>query len=204
MQELASSNPSTSMESGNMLGVWRTLNSEMILDQRWMRVRKDCVELPNGQCLDDYYLWIAGDVALVVPVTQDGKFVVVEQYKHAAGEIMKEFPAGMVDAGESPEEAARRELEEETNYIASQLYKLATLTDNPTKTVGNVHIYLAPNVKRRTRLLMDEQELKDYFHKMEVIGYKINVYGPERCFKFRGFADEALREMKRRKPEGYS
>ena len=147
------------MESDNMLEIWRTLNSEMILDQRWMRVRKDCVELPNGQCLDDYYLWIAGDVALVVPVTQDGKFVVVEQYKHAAGEIMKEFPAGMVDAGESPEEAARRELEEETNYIASQLYKLATLTDNPTKTVGNVHVYLALNVKQGTGLSMDGHEV---------------------------------------------
>jgi len=51
--------------------------------------------------------------------------------------------------------------------------------------------------------LMDEQELKDYFHKMEIIGYKINVYGPERCSKFRGFADEALAEMKKRKPGGY-
>ncbi len=50
---------------------------------------------------------------------------------------------------------------------------------------------------------MDEQELIDYFHKMETIGYKINVYGPERCSKFRGYSDDALAEMKLRNPGGY-
>jgi len=47
--------------------------------------------------------------------------------------------------------------------------------------------------------LMDDNELSDYKETMEIVGYKINVYGPERCFKFRGYADEATAEINKRK-----
>ena len=57
-----------------------------------------------------------------------------------------EYPAGYVDAGENPEQAARRELLEETGYAAAKLSPLAKLSDNPTKQVGTLHVFLAEDV----------------------------------------------------------
>jgi ADP-ribose pyrophosphatase len=122
---------------------WKTLSSRLALNHPWFRVREDTVELPNGKVLDDYTVWLDGDVAMVVPITAQGQFVMVRQYKHGAGDLVIEFPAGYVNPNEPPIEAARRELAEETGYRAGTLKKIGHLVHNPTKAVGTIHLYLA-------------------------------------------------------------
>lgn len=79
---------------------WKKISSEMALDEKWFRVRKDVVELPNGTVLNDYFLWLSGDVSSVVPVTQNNEFIFVKQYKYGSDEEMIEFPAGFVEEKE--------------------------------------------------------------------------------------------------------
>lgn len=130
----------------------------MALDERWFKVRKDVVELPNGKILDDYFLWLSGDVAMVVPVTADGKMVLVKQYKYGADEEVIEFPAGFVDAKEDPESAARRELEEETGYSADKLELLGEFSLSPTKSDGKTFLYLARGAVRTKEAKFDVSE----------------------------------------------
>ncbi len=122
---------------------WKTLSSKITHDNHWLRVRQSEVELPNGTRLDDYFTWLEGDVAFVFPVTADNHVILVKQYKHAAGEILIEFPAGYVEKNEAPGAAAKRELLEETGYSFKKLTKLFVSYPNPTKIVGKHHFYLA-------------------------------------------------------------
>jgi len=123
---------------------WRLLHSRLILDHRWCKVRQDTVQLPAGPILDDYFVNVRPDVALVLPVTAEREVVFVRQYRHGVGQILLELPAGTFDpALEAPEAAAGRELEEETGYTAERLLKLATLYDNPVKDTNQIHVFLA-------------------------------------------------------------
>lgn len=87
--------------------------------------------------------WESGDVAMVVPITNSGKFVVVKQYKHGAREIMIEFPAGYLNEGENATVAARREVFEETGYKLKSLQSLAKSIHQPIKEDGILYTFLA-------------------------------------------------------------
>ncbi len=137
---------------------WKTLATEMAFDHKWFKVRRDTVELPNGEVLDDYYVWPSNDVAMIAPVTPDNQFVLVKQYKHAVGEIMIEFPAGYVEAGEDVLATARRELTEETGYTAQELVPLATFANNPTKEISKVFAYLATECEPTAMQNLDSTE----------------------------------------------
>jgi 8-oxo-dGTP pyrophosphatase MutT (NUDIX family) len=108
-----------------------------------MRVRRDCVRLPSGEIVPDYYIWENPDAVIIVALRADGRVPVVRQYKHGVGEVVLEFPAGEVDPGEEPEEAARRELMEETGHVAGTWEQLATLVNHPSKETCRVHVFLA-------------------------------------------------------------
>lgn len=137
---------------------WKLLSSKMAFDNKWFKVQKDEVELPNKQIIDDYYVWLEPNVSMVVPITEDGKIVLVRQYKHGVNSLMIECPAGFADEGESYEETAQRELLEETGYKADTLELLGKLSKNPTKSTGISKIYLARNVKKIAPLKLDDNE----------------------------------------------
>ncbi|GAB3819959.1 hypothetical protein GCM10028895_19120 [Pontibacter rugosus] len=79
---------------------WKILKSEMVFDEKWYKLRRDEVELPNGHTLDDYYVSVRPNVALTFPLTEDNHVIFVRQYKHAAGGIFIELPGGVIDEGE--------------------------------------------------------------------------------------------------------
>ncbi|MDP2873906.1 MAG: NUDIX hydrolase [bacterium] len=137
---------------------WKTLESGMALDNRWFKVRRDKVELPNGKILDDYFVWESGNVAMVVPITQDNKLVFVRQYKHGVAEVMIEYPAGYVDKMEDPAQGAKRELAEETGYVAQEVIPLAKVVHNPTKETGCLFIYLAKVSNKQSQKNLDVSE----------------------------------------------
>ncbi len=112
----------------------------------------------DGVVLDDYFVWLEGDVAHAIPVTAKNEFVLVRQYKHASGQILIEFPAGYIEQDEDPEKGARRELKEETGFTGENFELLTTLTHNPTKVVGKHHLFLVRGAKLTASTQFDESE----------------------------------------------
>ena len=82
-----------------------------------------------------------------MPVTADGRLVLVRQYRYAVQQDLLEIPAGHIDPGESPDEAARRELIEETGYTAGTWRKLADFFPAPGFTDERMHLFLATGLR---------------------------------------------------------
>lgn len=149
----------TNSHDNDQVKPWKTLSSSKALDEKWFQVRKDVVELPSGKIVDDYFVWEAPHIVTVVAVTPEDKFVLVRQYRHAVGEIFHQFPAGAVDEGESLEEAAMRELKEESGYTTDKpLVHLGTCAPYATKLTGLEDFYLALNAVQDGPPHYDEQE----------------------------------------------
>lgn len=114
------------------------------------RFVRELLSMPDGFEIDWYYVDTPASV-LVVPVTADGKVVMVKQYRHNLKTDTLEMPAGAVDADEPPEHAAVREMEEETGYAlaeAAQLVPLGRFYSLPSETNKYTYCFLArPVVK---------------------------------------------------------
>ncbi len=131
----------------------------MVFEHRWYKLRRDHVELPNGHELDDYFVSVRPDVVVTFPLTPDNQVIFVRQYKHAAGEILIELPAGVIDEGEDvPMEAAKRELLEETGYASEEAELLLEVIDNPTKDTNKIYYFLLRNVKKVAAQSLDVSE----------------------------------------------
>jgi 8-oxo-dGTP pyrophosphatase MutT (NUDIX family) len=127
---------------------WKLLRSRLVLNNKWCQVRQDEIELPSGQIIDDFFVNVRPNIALVFAVTEQQEIVFVRQYRHGVGEILLELPAGSFNpAEESGKSAAIRELAEETGYVAEEILELANLYDNPVKDTNSIYLYFAKNVK---------------------------------------------------------
>ncbi|MBD1939927.1 NUDIX hydrolase [Microcoleus sp. FACHB-68] len=138
---------------------WKTLNSNLVFNNPWCQIRQDEVELPNGKIINDFFINIRPDIALVFALTENQEIVFVRQYRHGVGEIFLELPAGAVEPNfESAESGAMRELTEETGYTAGNLTKIATLYDNPVKDTNKLHLFFAQNAKKSSEQVLDITE----------------------------------------------
>lgn len=100
-------------------------------------------ESAGGEPAGEYYVVEAPEWINVVPVTEDGRVVLVRQYRYGIEAPTLEIPGGMCDPGESPIEAARRELREETGYDARELVSLGWVHPNPAVQTNRCHSFLA-------------------------------------------------------------
>ena len=89
----------------------------------------------------------APDFAMVIALTLEGQLLLVRQFRHAVGKMTLEVPAGHVEVGESPEEAARKELLEETGYIAETFGLLATLSPSTARFTNRIWCFFAADAK---------------------------------------------------------
>lgn len=138
---------------------WKLLQSKMVLDHYWCKVRQDVIQLPNGRIIDDYFVNVRPEIAVILPITSNKEIICVRQYRHAVGEFLLELPAGRFNpAQESAEAAAIRELQEETGYTAQQVTKIATQYDNPPKDTNKIHLFLAENVVKYGEQKLDITE----------------------------------------------
>src|ERR671921_325709 len=100
---------------------WQKVSSKPLSDHRVLKIRVDRLINPKDGVEHPRVVIEAPDWVNVIPVTEDGRVVMVRQYRFGIAENTLEVPGGMVDPGEEPARAAARELEEETGYRAASL-----------------------------------------------------------------------------------
>lgn len=125
---------------------WKTLSSEYLFKRPWLTVRKDRLQLPDGRIHDEYYVLEYPTWVNIIALTKEGKFVMVEQYRHGLDDIFTELVAGVAEPGEEPLTAARRELMEETGYGNGKWELLTVISGNPGSTNNLTYCYIARDV----------------------------------------------------------
>jgi len=123
-----------------------TLTSETVFSGHLIDVRKDTVRLPNGKTTTREIV-VHPEVIGVVPVLDDGRLLLVRQFRKAASRVLLEIPAGGIDPPESPEDAVRREMEEETGYRVGSMRLLTRFYTSPGFTTELMHLYAATNLE---------------------------------------------------------
>lgn len=137
---------------------WKVLNSEYLHQQPWLTVRRDTVQLPDGQINPEFYILEYPDWVNVIPVTNNGRIVLVRQYRHGIRQTRLELCAGVVEKGEDPVVGARRELLEETGYSGGEWEKIMTISPNASVNSNYTHCYVAKGVEKVASQHLDTTE----------------------------------------------
>ena len=128
---------------------WKVLRSEYVAREPWFTVRHECVELPGGARVPDYYVFEYPAWVNVIAITRDGLFVMIDQYRHGLGRTDYELAAGVCDPDDaSPLEAARRELLEETGFGGGRWRETMRICANPATHDNFTHCFVATGVER--------------------------------------------------------
>ena len=135
------------------------MSSEYLFKDRWFKVRREVCETPDGKIVDPYYVYDFSTWVGAVPVTEEGKIIMLKQYRHALGEVCYEIPGGCVDdTDKNFEEAVARELLEETGYSFTSYDYLGRISPNPSTNSNLLHMYLAKGGKKVAVQSLDENE----------------------------------------------
>jgi ADP-ribose pyrophosphatase len=141
--------------------VEETIGREELLKGNFLHVVRDTVRLPDGARATREYVLHPGAVA-VVPLLDDGRLVLERQYRHAAGGVMIEIPAGKLDAGEAPLACGQRELLEETGYVAREWAYAFTMYPTVAYSDEAIEIWFARGLTL-TEAKLDQGEFLDVF-----------------------------------------
>lgn len=142
---------------------WKTLSSKQLIDRPWMRVRCDKVQLPDGRVHEEYYVLSYPSWVNVIAETEEGDIILERQYRHGLDIVSTEICAGVMEEGETPLEAAQRELEEETGYTGGEWKEIMTVAPNPGVMDNLCHCFYAKGVKKNSEQHLDDTEDIDVF-----------------------------------------
>lgn len=137
------------MESSILL--WKKVSTEVVADCKVFSVNRNDSRLADGtnDQLHSFYVLHPHDWVNVIPVTADGKVVMVEQFRHGIEHVTLEIPGGMIDPTDSSSaEAGLRELREETGYVSEDWLLLGQNHPNPAIQSNICDTYLARNVRQ--------------------------------------------------------
>lgn len=137
---------------------WKVLHSEYLIQRPWLTVRKDEVQLPDGRINPEYYIFECRDGVNIIAITKTGEIILEHQYRHGLGKTCYELPCGVVEDGETPLQAAKRELLEETGYSGGMWQELMTISPNVGTHNNLVHCFLARDVEKVADQRLDPTE----------------------------------------------
>ena len=137
------------------------VSSELLFKGNFLQAKRDTVSLPDGAHATREYVVHPGAV-VVVPLLNDGQVVLERQFRYPIGQVMIEFPAGKLDAGEDPLLCGLRELHEETGYTASEWAYAGHMHLAIAYSTEVIHIYFVQGLSGGTRKL-DAGEFLDVF-----------------------------------------
>ncbi len=138
--------------------IWKRQSSKRIADCRVFKVREDFCERESDGATHNFFVIENPDWVNVIALTKDDRIVLIEQYRQGTEEITLEIPGGMIDEGEEPERAARRELAEETGYETGEFILLGKSRPNPAINTNWMYHYLALNCEKTLETAFDEHE----------------------------------------------
>ncbi len=125
---------------------WTVERTKVLFSHPRIVLTEDAVRLPNGSMVEDYLQIKIPEHVAVIARSDDGKFLLQRQYKHGPRTVGLTFPAGIIDSGEQPAEAARRELREETGIEACGWRALGRFVLNGNQGAGAMHLFLADDI----------------------------------------------------------
>lgn len=138
---------------------WTFLTSHVEFTDRILKIRHDIYLFKKDNTEKDYTVIDTHDWVNILPVTEDGRVILIQQYRHGTREDVIEIPGGVIEGKDiSPEVAARRELLEETGYSAGDFIKLGTVIPNPAIQSNKCYIYLAKNAFKVSSQSLDPHE----------------------------------------------
>ncbi|MCR9070435.1 MAG: NUDIX hydrolase [Alphaproteobacteria bacterium] len=137
---------------------WTVESSRMAYSDRFLRHRIDRCVTERGNVIDPYHVLDFNEWCMVVALTGSGDLVLVEEYRHAAGQVIRGLPSGTVEAGEDPAVAMPRELKEETGYGGGTWIALPPIWPNPATASNTCHCYLALGAERTGTQTLDPGE----------------------------------------------
>jgi len=138
---------------------YRTISSHYVYNGHNIRLRVDEVVLPSGKETVREVIEHNGAVAIVA-VDIEKNILLVRQFRHAAGKELLEIPAGGIDPGETPEETARREMQEETGYAPGKLEWLGGFYSAPGYASEYLYLFLATELMPARLMAEDTEEIK--------------------------------------------
>ena len=137
---------------------WKILFTEYLIKRPWLTARRDKVQLPDGRVIPEYYVLEYPDWVNVIAIIKERLFVMERQYRHAIGSTNYELPCGVMEEGETPLQAAKRELQEETGYGNGEWRQLMVLSPNPSTMTNRTYCFLATGVEKLDRQHLDDTE----------------------------------------------
>ncbi len=125
---------------------WQVIETRQVVDAApWLQLSVQSVRLPDGRVVDDYYQLAMPDFAIVYATTADRDLLLLKQYKHGLRRSSFTLPGGHVEAGETPIDAAKRELLEETGYCSQEWEDLGSFVTHGNLRMNTGHFFRARN-----------------------------------------------------------
>ena len=128
-------------------------SSSYVYSDKWFRARADSCEFPDGRIIEPYYVVEVPDWTNVIVVTEEERVILVRQYRYPVDQVTLELPGGVIEKGEEPMAAAKREMQEETGYTSDNLELLMKLAPNPAINNNTAYFFLARNARPATTIL---------------------------------------------------
>lgn len=159
---------------------WKVLGRRSVYASPWVSVSLERIKLPDGRIIDDYHQVDFRDSVAIVARDRRNRAIMVRQYRHGYRRITVTVPAGEIAVGETPLQAARRELREETGYVSRSWRKLGDYVFNANYRCGVLHVFLALRARRigpplpedleyQETLLMSARELRMAICRQDIV-----------------------------------
>lgn len=137
---------------------WSRLFSRTVVHDRWLHVTADQCQITPEKVIEPFYVLHEKEWVQIYAISTSGEVLTVRQYRYAADAVCTELPGGVVEAGESHEAAAKRELLEETGHTAERWSYVGKLFANPARQTNSIHIYLAEGLHLQAAQALDDTE----------------------------------------------